>query len=213
MGSKPEKPKEPEKTQKEIIREQRRNIDRSIRDLERELKKTDKDEAKMKKEIKGLVEKGQTVAAKGMAKDIVRLKNQSKKLNQFIGQLRGVSLRVASLGALSSLSEAMEETGKAIATVSKNLDSSKLQKLSKQLVMEDAKLEMKSEMMGEILDGMGEDTEEEQNEIYEQVLQEIGIKVSEQMPEANVKNQEEAKENNNQENEGNLDDLLNELKK
>ena len=53
MGSKqPEPPKEPEKTTKEIIRDQKRGIDKSIRNLEKEKKNTEREEEKMKKEIK-----------------------------------------------------------------------------------------------------------------------------------------------------------------
>ena len=155
MGSKQvEKPKPPEKTQKEILREQKRNIEKSIRNIEKELKNTEKEEAKMKTEIKKLVNAGNTTTAKQVAKDIVRLKNQGAKLNQFIGQLKGVSLRIASVGAINSISEAMEETGKAISMISGKMDAGKIQMLTKQLLMEDSKLEMKSDLMGEIIDNM-----------------------------------------------------------
>ena len=155
---------------------------------------------------------GQTNAAKMLAKDIVRMKNQVEKMTQFCGQLKAVEIRVGSLSSLNELSVAMEEAGKAIMMVSSKLDAKKMQDLSRQLCMEDAKLDMKSEMMSEILDGMGEDTTEETDEIYNQVLLEVGIKVAESMPETGTKKVDK-QEQKVEEEEDSLDAMLKQLQK
>ena len=203
--------KAPEKSARELIREQKRNIERSIRNIEREKKHVERDEEKMKKEIKKMVTAGQTQAAKMLAKDIVRMKKQINQMTQFAGQLKAVSIRVGSLSSLNELSTAMEEAGKAIMMVSNKLDANKLNQLSKQLCMEDAKLDMKSEMMTEILDGMGENMEEESDELYDQVLQECGIQVKDAMPEAKTKKVEIIKEPEKEAD--SLDAMLKELQK
>jgi len=194
------------------IRQQKRNIQHSVRNIEREKKRTERELDKIKKEIKKMAMAGQTKAAKMMAKDIVRMRNQVDKMNQFCGQLKGVEIRISGLNSLNELSEAMEEAGKSIMAVSGKLDAKKMQTLSKQLCMEDAKLDMKSEMMTEILDSMGESTEEETDELYNQVLQEVGINVSELIPESSKKKVEKVEEVKVAE-EDSLDAMLKQLQK
>ena len=82
-----------------------------------------------------------------LARDIVRMKNQQEKMVQFIGQLKALSLRIGSLASLNELSSAMEEASKAMMTVSNKIDTNKLNDMAKIMAKEDAKLDMKSEMV------------------------------------------------------------------
>lgn len=115
-----------------------------------------------------------------LARDIVRMKGQIEKMSEFCGQLKAVALRISSIATLNELSNAMEEAGKAITTVSGKLDANRLAELAKNLSKEDAKLDMKQDMMQDILEGIGEgmDDPAEQERIYKQVLEEVGIEVS-----------------------------------
>ncbi len=173
----------PEKPVKEQIREQKRAVDRSKRNLEREQRKLEREKKKMLQEIKKMAAKGQTTGAKMLAKDIVRATNQMKKLEQFVGQLTAVSLRISSCSTLNELSGAMNNAAKAMTLVSNKLDTQKLAQLGKELSKENMKLDLKSDMMQEALDGIGESmgNEEEEEELYNQVLQEAGVKISEEM--------------------------------
>ena len=169
----------PEKPVKEQIRDQKRAVDRSKRNLQREQKKLEREKKKMLQEIKKMAQKGQTTGAKMLAKDIVRASNQIKKLEQFVGQLSAVSMRISSCQSLNELGDAMNSAAHAMTLVSNKLDTKKLQAMAKTLAKEDMKLDMKSEMMSDILDEVGEgmDNEEEQDELYNQVLAEAGVAV------------------------------------
>ena len=173
----------PEKPVKEQIREQKRAVDRSKRNLEREKRKLENEKKKMLKEIKKMAQKGQTTGAKMLAKDIVRSTNQIKKLEQFVGQLSAVSMRISSCSTLNELGDAMNNAAKAMTLVSNKLDTKKLSAMAKVLAKEDMKLDMKSDMMSDVLDSIGEgmDNEEEQEELYNQVLQEAGVQIGDQM--------------------------------
>ena len=173
----------PEKPVKEQIRDQKRSIDRSKRNLEREKKKLEREKKKMLGEIKKMAQKGQTTGAKMLAKDIVRSTNQIKKLEQFVGQLSAVSMRISSCSTLNELGDAMSNAAKAMTLVSNKLDTKKLQAMAKVLAKEDMKLDMKSDMMSDVLDSIGEgmDNEEEQEELYNQVLAEAGVKIEGEM--------------------------------
>jgi hypothetical protein len=173
----------PEKPVKEQIREQKRSVDRSKRSLEREKKKLEREKTKMLKEIKKMAQKGQTTGAKMLAKDIVRATNQIKKLEQFVGQLSAVSMRISACSSLNELGDAMNNAAKAMTLVSNKLDTKKLQQMAKVLAKEDMKLDMKSDMMSDVMDSIGEsmDNEEEQEELYNQVLAEAGVKIEGEM--------------------------------
>ena len=58
------------KTDKQMIREQTRMIDRSARQVEREIAKIDRDEKKNLKEVEKLAKAGQHAAAKTVAKSV-----------------------------------------------------------------------------------------------------------------------------------------------
>ena len=200
----------PEKPIKEQIREQKRSVDRSKRSLEREAKKLERERKKMLTQIKKMAEKGQTTGAKMLAKDIVRSKNQQAKLEQFIGQLNAVSLRIGSCASLNELGDAMSNCAKAMTLVSSKLDTKKLAQIGKTLAKQDMMLEMKSDMMSEVLDSLDDETEEEGEELYNQVLMEAGVKMQDEM---NVgiggeKNKEEEKNKPMSENiQSGVDDL------
>ena len=171
----------PEKPVKEQIREQKRSVDRSKRSLEREAKKLERERKKMLQQIKKMAEKGQTTGAKMLAKDIVRSKNQQAKLEQFIGQLNAVSLRIGSCASLNELGDAMNNCAKAMTLVSSKLDTKKLAQIGKTLAKQDMMLEMKSDMMSEVLDSLDDETEEESEELYNQVLMEAGVNMKDEM--------------------------------
>ena len=82
-----------------------------------------------------------------IAKDLVRIRTQGEKMSQFVGQLKALSLRIGSLGTMNELSHAMEEASKAMMAVSNNIDSKKLSEMAKIMSKEDAKLDMKSDMV------------------------------------------------------------------
>ena len=123
----------------------------------------------MIQEIKKMALKGQHSGAKMMARDIVRMTARINKLTEFSGQLTAVSMRIASISTLNELSDAMEQAGKAMTLVS-------------------SKLEMKQEMMQDVLDSIGEsmDDPEEQEALYKQVLSEVGLAVDEILPGSNT---------------------------
>ena len=114
-----------------------------------------------------------------LAKDIVRVNTQVGKMSEFCGQLKALTLRISGISTLNELTNAMEEASSAITKVSSKLDAGKLAELSKSLAKEDAKLDMKQEMLSDVLDGIGESMDDpaEQERLYQQVLQDVGIQV------------------------------------
>ena len=187
----------PEIPVKEQIKMQKRSVDRSRRALEREAKKLEREQKKMLVQIKKLAEKGQTTGAKMMARDIVRSKSQQAKLEQFVGQLSAVSLRIGSCATLNELGDAMANCANAMTLVSSKLDAKKLAHMAKEIAKQDMQLDMKAVMMSDILESIDDVNEEEEEEVYNQVLMEAGVNLADQL---NVDGEKNVQVNNNVEN-------------
>ena len=208
----------PEKPLKDQIKEQKRSVDRSKRSLEREAKKLERERKKMLTQIKKMAQKGQITGAKMLAKDIVRSKTQQAKLEQFVGQLNAVSMRIGSCASLNELGDAMSNCAKAMTLVSSKLDVKKIAQMGKEMAKQDMMLDMKSDMMSEVLDSLDEGNEEEEEELYNQVLQEAGVNVQNEMDVGIGGNKLDVKdkpvtESNIQAGVDDLDQMLNELNK
>ena len=87
MGS-----KEPPKTQKEIVREQTRTIDRAERKMQREIKNLQKSEAKQLKEVQKLAKEGKHGPAKIMAKSVAQTRKHTANLYNMSANLKSVSM-------------------------------------------------------------------------------------------------------------------------
>ena len=201
---------------KDQIKMQKRSVDRSKRGLEREAKKLERERKKMLTEIKKLAEKGQTAGAKMLAKDIVRAKKQKEKLDQFIGQLNAVSLRIGSCATLNELGDAMASCASAMSLVSSKLDPKKMQQMAREIARQDEMLDMKADMISDVLESLDDGNEEEEEALYNQVLQEAGVNLANEL---NFEGNSNAQENNKEiaqpsmEGTDDLDAMLKELNK
>ncbi len=122
--------------------------------IEREKKNCENEERKMKSELKKITQAGQIVnrnfkkkSGKLIAKDIVRLRTNYCRMNEYIGYLKIVELRIGSLDCLDDLSNAMEIASSGMKNVSERIEAKKLNKMVKLISIEDSKLEMKTEIV------------------------------------------------------------------
>ena len=201
---------------KDQIKMQKRSVDRSRRALEREAKKLERERKKMLTQIKKLAEKGQTTGAKMLAKDIVRAQKQQQKLEQFAGQLNAVSLRIGSCATLNELGDAMASCASAMSLVSSKLDPKKMQQMAREIARQDEMLDMKADMISDVLESLDDGNEEEEEALYNQVLQEAGVNLANEL---NFEGNSNAQENNKEiaqpsmEGTDDLDAMLKELNK
>ena len=86
------------------------------------------------------------------------------------------------------MAEAMSSTAKAMHKMNKAVDVPALTKMMAEFEKENAKTEIMQEIMGDTLDDAmaDENTEDEEEAIVNQVLDEIGITFGEELPEASL---------------------------
>ena len=199
-------------TIKTQLRQQKRQIERIKRELNRKKNKLERHKKKMESEIKKLVLKNQHSGAKMLAKEIVRLNNQIKKITEYSFQLNSILLKISTLSSLNILNNAMEQVSNSINIINSKLDFGKLLNLSKNMFKENMKLNIKEDMINDILDNIceGINDSEEEEKIYNNVLKEVGFKIEEDFP--NVNKSDIVKKNDLIEDDK-LDNLLRSLQK
>jgi len=187
-------------TPKEQAKMHRRTVDKASRTIERERTKLQQNEKKLMTEIKKMAKEGQHKAAKILAKDLVRTRNQVSNYFTMNSQLKALSMKLSTISTQATLSEALRGVSSAMKGVNEQMDVKAIAGIMKEFTKENAKLGMNQEMMGDAIDmGMDDGNEEEEADgIYGQILEEVGI---EYVAEANIggvmrapKVKEEAKE-------------------
>ncbi|GMN29180.1 hypothetical protein TIFTF001_041284 [Ficus carica] len=174
----------------ELLRENKRMLDKSIREIERERQGLQTQEKKLIAEIKKSAKQGQMDsgfsgdgAVKVMAKDLVRTRHQVEKFYKLKSQLQGVSLRIQTLKSTQAMGEAMKGVTKAMGQMNRQMNLPSLQKIMQEFERQNEKMELTSEVMADAIDDAleGDEEEEETEELVNQVLDEIGIDVNQEL--------------------------------
>mmetsp|Transcript_10839 Transcript_10839/g.16498 ORF Transcript_10839/g.16498 Transcript_10839/m.16498 type:complete len:235 (-) Transcript_10839:95-799(-) len=176
----------PQKTLKEIVRENQRMINKSIRELDREIKNLERNAKKLEGDIKKAGKENQYTAAKVMAKDLVRTRRNISRFIEMKSHLNGVSMKLLTVKSQDAMASAMRGVTKALTTMNKQVSVPGLQKIMMDFARENEKSELVQESIGDALDdAMEEDGAEEEEElVVSQVLDELGIQQMEGVPDA-----------------------------
>ncbi|KAL5529379.1 hypothetical protein ACEPAG_5364 [Sanghuangporus baumii] len=175
-------------TPAERLRQHQRALAKAQRELDRERGKLEQQEKKLIMDIKRSAKSGQMNACKVMAKDLVRTRRYVQKFYQMRTQLQAVSLRIQTLRSNQQMAEAMRGATRAMGAMNRGLNLPAIQRIMSEFEKESATMDMKEEMMSDavddVMDDELEDEEEEGDKILKQVLDEIGVDVSQQLVEA-----------------------------
>jgi len=164
------------KTPQEIMREQQRLVQRSIREIDRERMALQNNEKKTIIEIKKLAKQGQVPAAKILAKDLVRTRSYITKMYTMRAQLQSVHMQLTTMKTTAAMNQAMAGATKAMMRMNKKMDLPAMQKITMEFQKQSEMMGMKEEMINDTLEEMGdEDEDEESEEVINQTLEEIGI--------------------------------------
>jgi len=98
--------------------------------------------------------------------------------------LQGCALKLQTVKSHQAMAEAMSSTAKAMAKMNKVVDVKSITKMLQQFEKENAKSEMMQEVMGDAIDDAmyEEGNADEEEQIVQQVLDEIGISFDGEIP-------------------------------
>lgn len=152
-------------------------LDKATRELDRERIGLQNQDKKLILEIKKMAKANQMESVKVMAKSLVRNRHAVTKMYQLKSQLQAVSLRMTTLKSTQTMADAMRGATMAMGAMNKQMNMPALQKIMRDFEMQNERMEMTSEVMGDAIDDAfeGEDEEGETDELVNSVLDEIGI--------------------------------------
>ncbi|KAF7640361.1 hypothetical protein Mgra_00000181 [Meloidogyne graminicola] len=171
------------KTPQELLRQNKRALDKAMRDLDRERQRLEGTEKKVIADIKKMAKMGQMDSVRIMAKDLVRTRQYIKKFIMMKANIQAVALKVQTLKSQDAMAQAMRGVTRAMSSMNRQLNLPQIQKIMNDFERQSEIMDMKEEMMSEAIDdAMGDgDEEEETEQVVQQVLDELGIQMSEDL--------------------------------
>ena len=184
------------KSMREIIREQKRMVDRAARALERDRQNLEREEKKLIADIKKSAKENRLGPVRIMAKDLVRIRKHQEKFTNLTAQLRAISLQMTSMQSTQSISEAMRKVTRSMQKLNKQVNLPQLQQVMRDFAKQSEQLDMKQEMIGDSIDDVMDDGEDEKESelIVNQVLDEIGVTLGEGLVDVPGKKAQQEKE-------------------
>ncbi|XP_046394174.1 charged multivesicular body protein 2a [Ischnura elegans] len=170
-------------TPEEMLRKNQRALNKAMRDLDREKAQMEQQEKKIINDIKKMAKEGQMEAVKIMAKDLVRTRRYCKKFMLMKANIQAVSLKIQTLRSQNAMAQAMKGVTKAMQNMNKQLNLPQIQRILHEFEKQSEIMDMKEEMMNDAIDDAMEDEgdEEESDAVVSQVLDELGLQLSDQL--------------------------------
>jgi len=165
----------------EMLRKNQRALTKAMRDLDRERSKMEQQEKKIIADIKKMAKLGQMDAVKVMAKDLVRTRRYVKKFIMMKANIQAVSLKITTLKSQNAMANAMKGVTKAMTNMNRQLKLPQIQQIMQEFEKQTEMMNMKEEIMNDVMDDAmeGEDDEDESDAIVSQVLDELGLQMTE----------------------------------
>ena len=165
-------------TPEEKLKRFKRTIRSSIRELERDRRKIEREETKMKLQIKKLMGQGETEAAMILTKDIVRNRKAMQKFLKLESQLQSLDLRITTIKAQSGVTSALKGAAQAMNQLNRMVNVPQMQAIMMKFMQENEMMDMKGEMVDDQMDQLWDDEgtmEEDAFQQYSNLFAELKI--------------------------------------
>jgi len=148
--------------------------------MERERMKLERTEVTTKNKIKAAARAGQMEAARMLAKDLVRTRNNVTRLYKMQTEMQSLSAQMTEMQTAGTMANAMGDAVKIMVTVSKTMNMPTMRATLMEYQREAAKMGMTQEMMQDTLDDtLGSADEVDQTEeLVDSVMDELGLETS-----------------------------------
>jgi charged multivesicular body protein 2A len=166
------------KTPVEQMKEYKRGLDKTVRDLEKERNKLLQQEKKLMNDMRKMAKQDQMDSVRIMAKDLVRTRKYASKFYRMKTQVQAVSLRLQTMSSTAQMSTAMAGVTRAMQSMNAQMNIPAMQNVMREFERQNEMMGMKEEMMGDAIDEVMDDdgVEEEETEMeIAKVMDEVGL--------------------------------------
>jgi len=167
----------------EQLRQNKRVVNRAIREMDRERAALEREKAKIERDIKKLAKQNEMAAVRVLAKDLVRTRQYISKFHVMKSNLQSLSLKMQTMKTQHEMALAMGKMTKSMKRMNKKMNIQTITKIVTEFERENEKTEMTEEMMSDVIGDAFDDgeAEEEEDRIVNQVLDEIGITLTDDL--------------------------------
>ncbi len=167
------------KTPSELLSENKRTMDRAVRELDREMALVRRDEKRLMQDIQKVAQLGNMSLVTIMAKDLVRKRQCVEKFHTAKVQIEGVKTTLISTKSAASMAETMAKATKTMCALSRHVNVPSMRKLMIEFSKQNALSEQTSEMMNDATDDVFNDetTEEENAVLVNQIIDQVSCAV------------------------------------
>ncbi|EMR09897.1 hypothetical protein PNEG_01658 [Pneumocystis murina B123] len=162
-------------TPQEQLRKHRRALEKAQREIQREEIKLEAQEKRLIGEIRKSAQAGEMEVTKIKAKDLVRTRKQIGKFLQIKTQLQAISLRIQTVQTHEQMTQSLKNAARLLNSMNRKIHVPTLMKITQNFQQENDIMDQREEMMDDAIDDIMEDDDMENNDIINQVLDEIGI--------------------------------------
>lgn len=142
--------------------------------MDRDITKIQREEAKVKAEVRSYAKKNQLGAARTLAKSVVQTRNQINHLMSAKAQINSVCMQIKEQLAVHKVAGVMQKSTNVMKSMHKLISVPQLTKISQDMQKEMMKAGLMSEMVSDAMESLDpENLESEADEHVEKVLQEI----------------------------------------
>ncbi|KAI8823505.1 Snf7-domain-containing protein [Fimicolochytrium jonesii] len=163
------------------VKEQVRTTNREVRGIQRDLGRDrtalERQERQLIADVKKCAKQGRTAEAKMLAKQVHQLRQQMDKNTKVKCQVGGLNVRAAAMASGVANAKAMAGATRIMAASNKMNDMQALQSTLSEFERQNLAMDMKDEMISDVLDGLMDESDDEQEsaDVLNAVLDEIGL--------------------------------------
>ncbi|CXI25692.1 vacuolar protein sorting-associated protein 2, putative [Plasmodium berghei] len=173
------------KNLEECLREEKRNLNRSIRELEREIFKLENEKKQIEKNIKLYAKKNDITLVRTLAKDFVKVKQTVTKYSKIKSHLFSMKIKLQSVKSSEQLSKSLNDINKIITRVNKYIKLKNINKSIYDFQKQNDEVSLKEDMLDDLFDTLNYDIDmaEEEDIIVSKVLDGLGIQMNSKLDE------------------------------
>jgi len=172
-------------TPEEQMKEYKRNLDRTVRELERERTKLATQEKQLNVQMKKTAKAGDQNALRIMARDLVRTRRYQQKFFRMKMQVQAVSLRLTTMTSVNMMTKSMAGVTKAMRAMNGAMNLPAMQGVMQEFERQNEMMGMKEEMINDAIDEAmaDEDDESEMDQEVNKVMDEVMMDFKKQVEE------------------------------
>eukprot|EP01068_Selenidium_serpulae_P008752 Selendium_serpulae@DN5064_c3_g1_i1.p1 len=175
-------------TPEERLAENKAKLSKAKFALGRDIGRLQVDEDKLVKEIRQEAAKGNMTSVKRLAKDLIRTRKQIAKLSEMKSTLSAMHFRLQTVNSTNVIADSMKDAVGVMAEINASMNVPELQKVMREFQRESDRMDITADRLTDATEGAFDSAEddEETDLVVAQVLDEIGVDLSDKLSNAPI---------------------------